>query len=60
MGVAFSFTCVCVCAQVTEDIKRFKGQGVELEEKRRTILRDLEVHTHTHTHTHSHTLTHTG
>ena len=26
-----------------DEIERFKGQGVEMEEKRKAILRDLEV-----------------
>ncbi|CAI8006655.1 Outer dynein arm protein 1 [Geodia barretti] len=30
-------------SQVTEEIEKFKGQGVEMEEKRRAILRDLEA-----------------
>ena len=38
--------CVCVCVQVREEIERFKGQGVEMEEKRKAILRDLEVRGH--------------
>ena len=29
--------------QIKDDIERFKSQGVEMEEKRKTILRGLEV-----------------
>ena len=29
--------------QIKGDIERFKSQGVEMEEKRKTILRGLEV-----------------
>ena len=29
--------------QIRDDIEKFKSQGVEMEEKRKTILRGLEV-----------------
>ena len=61
MGVAMGVACQYVgvanlsLSQVTEEIERFKGQGVEMEEKRRDILRDLEVrHLITPSHTHTH------
>jgi len=37
--------CVClrVLTQVLQEIERFKSQNIEMEEKRKAILKELEV-----------------
>ena len=41
--ISFFLLFLFLSLQIKDDIERFKSQGVEMEEKRKTILRGLEV-----------------